>query len=244
MHSRHNTEGSQECMMELRARKNMRLLVSEEQRDVLIGCILGDAYISALGKIQIEHSVHQRSYVEWKYDVLRSISYGPPTRVDRWNRRTGMRSTSYRFWTRQFFRTWRSRFYPHGVKIVPNDLERLTPLTMAVWHMDDGCCTEGRRILIAIDGFNATSRMRARRAIEHAFAITTNFKGGKLQIGTRQTRVLAPIIRPYIIPSMVYKIPDPVTTEAYAEIGGTPPARESPIIRQPRYADTAHRVKV
>lgn len=32
---------------------------------VIIGCILGDAYINKYGALTIEHSIKQSEYVEW-----------------------------------------------------------------------------------------------------------------------------------------------------------------------------------
>ena len=59
-----NPVGSLEVPIVLRARKRLLLELTERQREILIGCVLGDAYISQLGKIRIEHSVKQREYAE------------------------------------------------------------------------------------------------------------------------------------------------------------------------------------
>ena len=63
-----NTVGSLEVPKLLRARKNLELGMTDRQRDILIGCILGDAHIAPKGKIRIEQSVKQREYVRWKYN--------------------------------------------------------------------------------------------------------------------------------------------------------------------------------
>ena len=106
-------------MITLRARKNQLLKLTEEQRDILIGCILGDAYIEKKGKIQLEQGAAQEKYIRWKYQQLQSVSYGPPTKVLHHDKRNGMTTVAYRFWTRQFFRECRSRFYQNGKKVFP-----------------------------------------------------------------------------------------------------------------------------
>lgn len=205
---RYNTEGSQESMITLRARKNQCLVVSQEQQDILIGCILGDAYIEKRGKIQIEHSSNQEAYIRWKYERLKSISYGPPSRVARFDPRYGTSYESLRFWTRQFFREWRERFYPKGNKVFPKDLNRLSPLAMAVWYMDDGSLDSGSKIILSTDAFSDADRQRIQNVLENSFGITSHQKSnGKLLVGTRETRLLAHIMRPHIVPSMRYKIP-------------------------------------
>src|SRR3989344_6422190 len=94
------------------ARKNLRLDVSDRQVEILVGCLLGDAYLTKLGKIQIEQSDKQKEYVEWKYQELASISYpNPPKEVIRYEKRDTRITKSFRFWTRQYFRTWRDKFY-------------------------------------------------------------------------------------------------------------------------------------
>lgn len=70
-----NPVGSLEVPINLRARKRLCLSMSERQREILIGCVLGDAYITKLGKIRIEQSIKQREYVAWKYSELKSLCY-------------------------------------------------------------------------------------------------------------------------------------------------------------------------
>lgn len=41
------------------ARKNLKLEVSDRQIEIIVGCLLGDAYLTKLGKIQIEQSIKQ-----------------------------------------------------------------------------------------------------------------------------------------------------------------------------------------
>src|SRR3990167_8829788 len=54
-----NTVGSLEIPNVLYARKRMFLAISDRQREILIGCILGDAYVTPKGKIVIEQSEKQ-----------------------------------------------------------------------------------------------------------------------------------------------------------------------------------------
>ncbi len=49
------------------ARKNLKLEVSDKQMQILVGCLLGDAYITKSGKIQIEQCDKQKEYVVWKH---------------------------------------------------------------------------------------------------------------------------------------------------------------------------------
>jgi len=191
----------------LKARKNVFLKLTDYQCAVLIGCVLGDAYITKRGQIQIEHGASQLEYIQWKYKILQSISYGPPTKVVRIDKRNNQQTIAYRFWTRQFFRSWRERFYAGDRKIIPKNLE-LSPLSMAVWYMDDGHLMEKRRILLSTDGFSSEDRERICDLLVHFFGIeSVTKKNGKILIGTKNTRKLTGHIQPFIVQSMAYKIP-------------------------------------
>jgi hypothetical protein len=86
--------------------------------------------------LEINHSSHQRSYVDWKYRHLAELVRTPPKA-----RRGNGARIAYRFVTRSlpeltpYFRL----FYGTGRKRIP-ELE-LGELTLAVWFMDDGSCS-------------------------------------------------------------------------------------------------------
>lgn len=220
-----NTVGSLELPSVLYARRNLSLEMSDFQRQVLIGCILGDAYITKLGKVRIEQSVKEEEYVLWKYAVLNSLLYpAEPRKMVRWNKKQKREYTSYRFSSRQYFKSWRDIWYPQGEKIFPNSLI-LTPVSLAVWYMDDGCWT-GSKALIAIEGFDDESQQAIQTALQNQYGITTQVgKNRKLLIRKESHSRFFSLIAGHIIPSMRYKIPDPVTTGfrvAADEDGGCP----------------------
>lgn len=80
------------------ARKNLKLEVSNIQIEILVGCLLGDAYLTKLGKIQIEQSDKQKDYLKWKHQELASISYSGLKEVIRYDKKDNRVTKSYRFW--------------------------------------------------------------------------------------------------------------------------------------------------
>lgn len=218
-----NTVGSRKSLVAFIARKQQTLWVQPRQLEILRGSILGDAYVSPLGKIQIEHSVKQSEYLAWKYQELASISYrGLPTHVPRYNRRVGKSYESIRFWTRQFFRSLRSQFYEGRRKIFPVNLQ-LTPLMLAVWYMDDGHYEKlKRRSILATDQFDQESLERVQSSLEDHFSIESVIrKNGKLVIARESLNSFFQVIGQHIVPSMHYKFVDPVTTDSisYRRVG-------------------------
>jgi len=205
-----NPVGSLEVPSELTARKTLCLSVSPQQREILIGCVLGDAYIAPLGKIRIEQSIKQKDYLAWKFDELKSLCYaGGPREITHVYR--GKRYQSVFFLLRQYFRVWRKIFYQEKQKVFPDGL-KLSPLSLAVWYMDDGCWT-GKKIVISTESFKGHNVVSMQKALLDQFRLETKVgKNGKMVIRKVSHEIFWSLVSPHIVPSMKYKLPNPVTT--------------------------------
>ena len=122
MHNMDNTVGS----------------LTQYQRSVIIGSLFGDGYVRTIpGRknafLEINHSIVQKNYVDWKYDVLKSISGSPPKA-----REGNEGRIAYRFYTRQHPELTRlaNLFYQKGKKVVPKI--HIDSVSLAIWYMDDG----------------------------------------------------------------------------------------------------------
>ena len=190
------------------ARKNLRLEVSDEQVEILIGCLLGDAYLTKLGKIQIEQSDKQKEYIYWKHQMLASISYpSSPKAVVRFEKSDQRVTKSFRFWTRQYFRIWRDKFYQGNRKVFPKDLVSwISPRAIAFWYMDDGCyqkfdCT------LSTESFDEGSREQLIKRLSD-FGIDAIPRGrGKIRIKSSSLSKFFELVKPYMHHSMLYKLP-------------------------------------
>lgn len=190
----------------LHARKKLKLRLSSRQVQILIGSVLGDGYISPRGQIQFEHSGKYKDYLLWKFRELESVAYGRPTMAERTDKRNGKKYQSYRFWARQYFRPWREYFYRKKEKIFPTGLA-LTPLSLAVWYMDDGCYSSSR-CTIAIENFPNSSRERIAGELKKRFDLDTYIRSnGKLAVRASCHKKFFALVRPYMHKCMLYKIP-------------------------------------
>ncbi len=197
--------------MHLQARKNQKLFVSSRQEEILIGSLLGDAYITKREQIQFEQSKNQKEYLFWKHQELSTISYKNVSMVKRFDKRFNKIYTSYRFWTRQYFSSWRKKYYLEKKKIIPKDIH-ITPLVLAVWYMDDGCLSD-HKCIIATDGFSKEDIVFLQKLLLDNFGIKSSVKNGsKLMIKKESFKTFFSIISPYILSVLRYKIFDPVTT--------------------------------
>ena len=206
------------------ARKRQFLIVDDRQSEILAGCLLGDGYISKRGAIQIEQGSTQKEYLFWKYDQLQSLVSVQPHQVFR-KKKNGEQTSSYRFFLRQYFRVWRRKIYRNGKKVINSELLRLiSPLSFAVWYMDDGCKKNEYTAVIATDAFSKNSLKKLRQLLKQKWNIATRIKVRKekdltkryerLTIGSYDLVRFNELIKPYIIPAMAYKLLDPVTTQS------------------------------
>ena len=195
-------------MLEFTARTNLKLKVSIHQMEIILGCLLGDAYITKSGKIQFEQSIKQLPYLMWKYKKLSNLAYGEPTFTRRFDKRYGKEYRSARFWLRQYFRPLREEFYPEGNKIFPINYQKyFTKLALAVWYMDDGNIYKSRNIKISADCFDSTSREVLKNLLLTKFGIESTIQNsGKIRISAKSVNRFLKIVKPYIHSSMTYKL--------------------------------------
>lgn len=208
-----NTEGSQNLSLELRIRKNIVHVLSTRQMAILIGSLLGDGYIHPQGKICFEQADSQYEYLLWKYAEFKNFVYPKIAQVRRFDNRNGHYSISHRFFLRQFFRSWRSIWYPEDTKCIPIGIEKwFTPLSLAVWYMDDGHLDKGLAPLIASESFCHYDLLRMQSILLKWNIKSSLRNNNRLRILQSSTQDFMRLIKPYIVKSMRYKILDPVTT--------------------------------
>src|SRR5260221_11850553 len=110
--------------------------LTEVQHAIVIGTLRGDGAMrcKANALLEVNHSWHQQTYVEWKYRQLAELVSTPPKL-----RRSNGGGTACRFVTRSLpaLTPYYRLFYASGKKLAPE--EQLSPLALALWFLDDGC---------------------------------------------------------------------------------------------------------
>src|SRR6266545_636959 len=181
--------------------------LSEEQRSLIVGSLLGDGAMrcKANALIEFNHSAEQRAYVDWKFQQLVALVSTPP------KLRSGNGGRlAYRFTTRSlpeltpFYRTW----YPQGRKVVPQLTP--TPLTMAVWFMDDGCKSY-RAIYLNTQQFDLESQGRLLNLLQEQWGIRASLNRDKtyyrIRIAVESVERFRAIVGPHVLPELKYKFP-------------------------------------
>lgn len=161
------------------------------------------------------HSVKQKNYINWKYEFLGECKTKLPIRPVT----TGYGFSALTIKSKQYKSLLRLRdeWYPHGKKIVPQDLSWLNDFSVAVWYMDDGSLAHNEdqkdRALFATNGFTENDVKKLAEHLEKLYQVncTVYFsKGWNLRINSGKNNEIDKFwgaIAPYIHPSMEYKLP-------------------------------------
>ena len=202
---RDNTEGRKLVVETLRARKARGLEFSPEQWSLILGSLLGDAYLVWTTRgyaFRVNHGVRQKEYVDWKYEKLKAFVNCPPRFADR--------CYYFRTVTHDAFSSLRALFYPKGRKEVPRELiaSEMNPLILAVWIMDDGS-KDSQQLRINSQSFTEEENKFLAEVLRAKFGIETTLNRDKKQFRLRvcqaSMRELIKLTRPYVIPTMLYK---------------------------------------
>jgi hypothetical protein len=204
-----NTVGSRAIKLQYSARKHLVLQLSQRQMSIVLGSILGDAYIYPQGKICLEHSVTQKDYLLWKYTELKSIAYPKVSKVIRRDKRTDTTTVSQRFFLRQYFKPLRKTFYNGNQKVISSEIRNwFTPLLLAVWYMDDGYLDRGKYPQLMTESFVVKDLVFLQQLLEENYNLQTKVTAKKrIVILGQSSENFFQLIRPYIHPSLKYKLP-------------------------------------
>jgi len=191
--------------------------LTQIQRSVIIGSLLGDGYLRIVrgrknALLEINHSFNARDYVDWKYAILQSIA----GRAPKMRHGNGQR-IAYRFTTRQLseLTQFHSVFYRDGKKTIPDDM-KLDSIILAVWYMDDGSKCREQDVYLNTQQFSEKDQQKCRGMLAE-MGIESFLNRDKIYWRLRIKKSSLPTfwksITPYIIPTMRYKLSyNPVET--------------------------------
>lgn len=194
------------------------MLINERQRQIITGTILGDGHLEKNGRnvrLRIEHSLLQKEYLLWKFQELRDIVAGMPRIVGTRDNRSGK---TYRRWhisTYSLFELneYRRIFYRNGSKIVPSDIVDMlkSPLSLAVWFMDDGYKRNDCAALrLSTDAYKRSEQMLLIDSLYENFGIKTKLhqkgKWFNIYVAKDEAKKFCDMIRPFVIPLFQYKL--------------------------------------
>ncbi len=201
-----NTEGRNLVMETFFAKRARKQILNNKQRDLVIGSLLGDGYLTETTRgyaFRVNHGLRQKDYVDWKFRILRNIVNSSP--------KFSKNCYYFRTVSHVFFNQLREQFYSGRIKVVPRKLieTRLNAFILAIWIMDDGS-RDGGQLRINSQSFSKLENSFLQDVLYAKLGIssTLNRDKGKyrLRMCACSMKTLMRLIRPYIIPSMLYKV--------------------------------------
>lgn len=192
-----------------------RVPFTKEQKEMIVGTLLGDGFINKHGKnhrIMISHCEKQKNLVLQKKIILGNLVNKISKRID--NRGNSI-MWSFVSVTHNEFKFFRNLFYNDNKKVIKKEIEYfITPLSLAYWIMDDGSCDGKYSIRLHTSGFSFDEQIVLQNILKVKFNIEckicefnrNNNKMYYLSFNKRNSQILSDIIRNYIIDDMKYKI--------------------------------------
>ena len=187
------------------------LIVSEFQKQVLIGYLLGDGHLetwknSQVARLKVDQGLVQKEFVDWLFEVFGEFVKTPP--------RLKQKSIYFNTLSSYQFYLFRRMFYLNGRKIIPDDLDLLlTPLSLAIWFMGDGSVkskeTNGR--IINTHAFTEAEINKTCLLLKEKFSLQTSIRrqkdGLQIYISAKSAIIFNDLIVEHMLPSFYYKLP-------------------------------------
>lgn len=189
---------------------------SHRQKEIALGSLLGDAYLRPSGNsytLSFTHGEKQKQYLEWKLSEFENFVTTKTFYKHITNFHGNSPTYSFSTITHPYLLELHSLCYPDGVKHISQQwLDLLTPLSLAVWYMDDGSLNKRYGTIVLCTNCFSTD--------EHAMMIDyfishydiepkiEHRRNGQviLRINASQSRQFRNIISPYVPNCMSYKL--------------------------------------
>ncbi|MEK7616224.1 MAG: LAGLIDADG endonuclease [Patescibacteria group bacterium] len=194
------------------------LLLSDLQREVLIGTLLGDGHLETQNRgrtyrLKIEHIAWQKEYTDWLYQIFQEWVLTSPQEKIQIIENLPRKKYWFSTISHGAFRFYAQQFYKEKRKVLPKLMQKwLSPLVMAVWFMDDGSIKSKhhRALILNSQCFTKEENLKLIETIQKKFGITMSLRPQRnlyqLYIGKDSVQKFVDLIQPYVLPSMRYKL--------------------------------------
>ncbi len=195
--------------------------LTQKQNQIIVGTVLGDGYLQKTGamnaRLRLEHGYNQKDYLLWKTEQFPKLFQGKPKYLERRHPKT---KKVYKYFHHQSnaipaLGKWRRVFYnQEGKKQIPIELDKYltSPLSLAVWYMDDGYFYQrDKNSYIYLGKVSFKEAEIAEMTLLKNFGIKTKIydkkeKGLALFFSVKETKSLHNLIREHVIPLFNYKL--------------------------------------
>ena len=179
---------------------------------IIVGSLLGDGWGEKRihsTRFHIHASAKNIEYISWLQKILNNHGYcsNKKIKIIKIYYSIKIRTWSFSSWNYIY-----NEFYSSKTKIVPTYeflITHLTPLALAIWIMDDGS-KDGSGLRISTNSFKKEEILRLQKVQLDRYNLSCTIRNQKEQfiiyIPKKEMNLLISIIKPYLVPSMLYKI--------------------------------------
>ena len=197
---------------EIRELQKRLTKLSPLQEEVLIGSLMGDGHLSpnAYGKnyrFQVVQMNEHKGYVDWKYEIFKDWCISEP-RFQEINNSWRFRTISHPILTE-----FHNLFYSGSRKVLPNNLDKIlvSPITLAIWFMDDGSVgPRGLGLTLNTQNFTREENERLAKHLAENLQLRVSLhkdkKSWRIYIFPESSLEFKRIIDKFILPEFRYKL--------------------------------------
>lgn len=200
-----------------------KLEITPNAEQIIIGSLLGDGAIVRKRTnclFTFNHSLLQHQYAFYKVNLLQKE--GIYMRYEEMPRRYKqgcidgrlIKDNGYARGTSEVnvaFNQYRDEWYC-PTKEVPDSINKLGPLGLAIWYMDDGTVHYPTGLYLSTNGFNHESQLKLVQVLQDNFDVTAHIHRNKdkeiIFIVQKDKEKFLNIIRPFVCGDMKYKLGD------------------------------------
>ena len=210
------------CYKNIRIKANHRIGPhNKEILSIIFGSLLGDAHaekrIKGNGtRISFYQEGSHQAYAVYLHKLILDLNYCsdliPSIKTRLGNKGTVRKIIKFNTWTYSSLNWVHELWYVNGVKIVPNNIgEYLTPLALAIWIMDDGGKT-GSGLKLSTNSFTYLECIKLVQVLFDNFNLKASIQSAGvpsqyiIYIWKESMPLLREIVKPYVHPSMKYKL--------------------------------------
>ena len=213
-----------ECPEEMKKLKWHEPL-SDIQIRFLLGDLLGDGCVTSWGMFQCSHSYKQKSYIEYKREILSSL-VSPNFNFKEntiQNHQNGKQYKSYYLRTmgNELLKAMHNKFYDNKVKFFPYEYlmqSTFDAYSLAIWYMDDGS-RHNKSARIHTYGFGYNGNLDILKFLSCKFGLIGKInqnnrsfrspdRSSYIALGVSDADKFFQIVAPHILPHFQYKLPE------------------------------------
>ena len=189
---------------------------TQRQKDIAIGSLLGDAYLRPSGNsfsLSFTHGEKQKAYLDWKRSEFQNFVTQPGYYCN--NREFHGSLPTYTFGTinHPYLSELHALCYTKGRKtVVPEWLDQVSPLSLAVWYMDDGSINKRYgTIVLCTNSFSFDEQVLIVAFLMSRFGVNSVIEPRRnnqsvVRINASQRHRFLEVVAPHIPDCMSYKL--------------------------------------